>query len=316
MNQQRCEQCYSEIEAEDLRCVICGVVTPETEKPPRPAIEVLRCDNCGAAVSYDVKHAAPRCGFCGSTTKLEEISDPLEQTEKYLSLDVTTEDARQAFKTWLGGKGFFAPSDLLEQTKLEKIHPLWWTGWVFDAKAQVSWTADSNANARESDWAPHSGQVSYNFDNVLISASRGLSDAEVQTLAPHYRLEAIQSKNELPNDAIIEQFETQRSAARSKIIHNIQTMAEARVHQNEVPGSRVRNLHVHCCLEALSTERIAFPVYILAYRYREELYRVVLHGQKRDVIAGRMPISWAKVLLVASFVLLGLGVLGYWLSLQ
>ena len=50
-----------------------------------------------------------------------------------------------------------------------------------------------------------------------------------------------------------------------------------------VPGSRVRNLHVAVVLSSLETKRYALPAYVLAYQYRGKVYRVVVHGQDAGV---------------------------------
>jgi hypothetical protein len=43
---------------------------------------------------------------------------------------------------------------------------------------------------------------------------------------------------------------------------------------------------------------------VLAYRYRDELYRVVISGQDAQCLHGDSPISWMKVALVSACVLL------------
>ena len=83
-------------------------------------------------------------------------------------------------------------------------------------------------------------------------------------------------------------------------------LAQEQVEQNEIPGSRVRNLSLQACLESLRTSRLAFPVYILAYRYRDKLYRAVVHGQDDSVIVGDTPLSWLKIIAL----ILGLSFVG------
>jgi hypothetical protein len=56
-------------------------------------------------------------------------------------------------------------------------------------------------------------------------------------------------------------------------------------------------------LQRLETRRLSFPAWVLAYRYRERLYRVVISGQDAAVIQGQTPISYGRI---AGVVLLGL----------
>ena len=61
-----------------------------------PKVEVLRCEGCGAAVSYSEKARAPKCAFCGSVLHLETPSDPMEQTRHFLPFTVTRSQAAVA----------------------------------------------------------------------------------------------------------------------------------------------------------------------------------------------------------------------------
>ena len=81
-----CARCDSPIEGDDLRCPICSQAVPVGERsdPSAPKVEVLRCNGCGAAVSYSAKAGAPKCAFCGSVMHLETPSDPMEQTRRFL----------------------------------------------------------------------------------------------------------------------------------------------------------------------------------------------------------------------------------------
>jgi DNA-directed RNA polymerase subunit RPC12/RpoP len=80
MVQATCGRCDSPVEQDDLRCPICSQATPDTARADRSEakVEVLRCNGCGAAVSYSVKARAPKCAFCGSVMHLDTMSDPME----------------------------------------------------------------------------------------------------------------------------------------------------------------------------------------------------------------------------------------------
>src|SRR5690606_38639004 len=84
-----CRRCETPLDPGDLRCAICSLPVPARDDARASvAAEVLRCDACGAAVSYDVDVQAPRCAFCGSVMRLERPPDPLEEAELYLPFRV------------------------------------------------------------------------------------------------------------------------------------------------------------------------------------------------------------------------------------
>lgn len=300
-----CDRCETPLEAEDLRCSICGHAAPR--QPPalnKVAIKVFRCQGCGAAVAYDAGQQALACAFCGDVVEIEMIEDPTEQTEGYLPFTLSSEDARRALQNWLASLGWFRPSDLRTSARLEQLKPLWWVAWVFDADSWVSWSADSNAGSQRSAWAPHAGQDRVLFDDILVSASRGLSDAEVNAITPGMNLSTARSEPEGADNPTVEQFDLRRSQARQQVNAAIQGLAAQRVQDLHIPGSRFRNVKVSVVVRKLITRRLSFPAYVMAYRYHNELYRVVICGQDGRLVVGRAPWSIAKIILVAVSIVL------------
>jgi hypothetical protein len=275
---------------------------------------IVRCDGCGAAVEYDATVQAPRCAFCGSVTHLETIEDPLEQAEAIVPFSVTPRQAQQALKAWLGKRGFFAPSTLASEAALESMKPLWWPAWIFEAEAEVSWTADSDAGAGRSRWAPHAGRTPMTFRQILVPASRGLTMRECEQLTPRFDL-AAQSQGEPPPGARMERFDTQRSGARRRVAAAIESTALAAIQRDHVPGSRFRNAHVAVLLRGLVTRRYALPTYVLAYRYGGEVYRALVHGQDPAVVLGSSPVSGWKVAAVVAVITAAV-ILILWLVLR
>ncbi|WP_437872930.1 zinc ribbon domain-containing protein [Sorangium sp. So ce363] len=301
-----CARCQGPLEPGDLRCAVCGLAAPQGRAPAPQAVQVLRCTECGAAVSYSAEAQAPKCRFCGAVTRIEQPVDPIDQADWLLPFGVPPDQADQALRRWMSTLGFFRPSDLSRAATVEGLRPIWWAGWLVSADAVVSWTADSNAGARLSSWAPHAGQTQLPFRNLLLSASRGLSLDEARELAPYFRLDravpaAHRTEQQLgPPDAVLEQFDAQRSAARKIVSERIAASAEDALTRGVIPGSTFRNVHVAVLLHALETRRLALPSYVLAYRYKGRSYRAVVHGQDASHVTGTAPIAWGKVALVVA----------------
>ncbi len=300
-----CERCASPLERGDLRCAICGnAARALAQRREHLQASILRCRGCGAAVEYDANVGAPRCAFCDAKMELETLEDPPEQTELFLPFTIGREEASSAVKAWLGKRGWFRPSDLREKARIQDVRPLWWVGWAFDADALVSWTADSDAGSGRSSWAPHAGQVRLTFDDIVVSASRGLTEAETATLAPRCALASALPQVEPPEGATLEQFDVPRSQARARVASAIERTAAEVVERSHVPGRRFRKVRVAPLLRALVTRRYAFPAWVMAYRYDEKVYRAVVCGQDADCVVGKAPYSLARILL-ALFGVLG-----------
>ena len=318
-----CTRCRGQIEEGDLRCPICALPVPVAMPAPAEATSgrqlherarVLRCTECSAAVAFSPAVQAPHCAFCGSVMAIEQPIDPVEAATLRLPLGVDRVRATAALRTWLGSRGWFSPAALHEDAVLESLTPIAWAGWVVSAHATVAWTADSDHGARRSAWAPHAGKVPMRFDAIVIPASRGLTLAECQRLVPYYDLAwRVAVEAPLEHDetrAPVEAFDVQRSTGRRAIQRAIEATARTRV-EAHIPGRRFRNVHVACLLDAQTTERIALPAWVMAYRYQGRPYRAIVHGQRPEIVLGSAPVDWRKVAAVVGGALLVAAVIAY-----
>jgi hypothetical protein len=282
-----------------LRCAICALAVPlHASLRSADAVTIVRCDRCGAALTYSAEAQGSHCAFCGSVTRLEQPADPPETATEFLPFRVSPEAAQAALGAWLRRLGSFRPSDLSTAARLEKLRSLFFCAWIFDADALVSWAADSNAGSGRSAWAPHAGQERMVFRAVLVPATRGLTERECRWLAPAYDLATASPAPSGPPGAIVEHFDVQRAAARAIIAEAVRATAKGTLTHGHIPGSTFRNVHAEALLHGLATRRLGLPAYVMAYRYKDRLYRVLVHGQDARFVFGDAPHSWVKILLV------------------
>jgi hypothetical protein len=144
--------------------------------------------------------------------------------------------------------------------------------------------------------------VIIDFGNICVSASRGLDQVECARLVPYYDLgKVVGISQEIPGEvpAMTESFDAQRSAARATVQRAIESVAKTRV-KHAVPGSSVRNVHVSCLIQRQTTDRVALPAWVLAYRYRGSPYRAIVNGQRADQVFGSSPTDWMKVAMLVA----------------
>lgn len=295
----RCTRCRAEIERGDLCCAVCGLATPHDPNDlEHVQLTLVRCTGCNAAVRYDVEVEAAKCAFCGEQVAVEQVEDPPEQVQEVVPFDVNEGAARRGVLAWMKTRDGFTPGDLAEKAEVASIRPLWWAAWVCDAVAEVTFTADTTHGARRAPWAPYAGRTTLRFQRLLLSASQGLSQKETDFLSPAYELRKTVAPGEVEQRAAVESFQIERSAARAQIAARIEQVARAQLTGDAIPGTSHRNVKLSILLSGLKTRRVALPAWVLAYRYRDRLYRVVLHGQDEGVVDGTSPTSWWKVCLV------------------
>ncbi len=291
-----CNRCESPIEDGDLRCAVCALPITVERAVARLGVQVLRCTECGAAIAFDANRQAPACGFCGAVMTVEQPQDPIEVAQLRVPFTVDRELAQKALRTWLGRRGFFAPKTLRDEAVVESLQPLCWAAWIVNAHATVTWTADSDAGSLRSAWAPHAGVMPLELGNIVVPASRGLKPHECSDLVPYYDLSRVASASTPDGiaEAQVESFDAQRSAARQHVQRAIEAVARQRV-DKVVPGTRTRNVSVSCLLQRQTTDRVALPAWVLAYRYRGSPYRAIVHGQRAEAVVGTSPTDWVRV---------------------
>jgi hypothetical protein len=310
-----CARCGATLEPGDVRCPVCALVlVAPPDGGDQARVLVARCAWCAAALAYDERVGAPRCAFCGSHTEIEELPDPPEQAGWFARASVDAAAAQVALGHWLGSLGWFRPGDLRHRARVDDLRLTWWPAWVFDARARVSWSGDTEVGAKRAGWAPRAGHTEMVFDEIAVPASRALREDETRALLGSYDL---RDGGDAPPDdeaGVVEQFEVQRSAARERVIETARGTAAARVAARHLPGHRRRNVHVDLVLRDLRTRRVALPAYVLAYRYRGRLYRAVISGQDAGRVVGKAPWSVARILILVAALAAVVAGLTAWLT--
>lgn len=316
----RCAVCGGLIDEEDLFCANCG-----TEAPARGTAGALssatdthafQCEACGASMHFDASDSNLRCPFCDSTDLARRGEKKVLAPERVVPFAVERDAALAAMKQWLG-KSFWRPADLVRKARVASIRAVYVPYWVYRANTHTYWTADTSQTppGASGDWYPLFGEHRERYAGLLVPASGALSQAETAALAP-FGLERGVAPSEVDLENVtVEQFGVLRKTARAAARAGIENLERQTVQGRYVPG-RSRNVHVNVRISDLAGEPVLLPVWILAYRYRDRAFRLLVNGLTGKV-TGEAPFSWLKVLAVAALagglalaILLFLAVLG------
>ncbi len=77
--------------------------------------------------------------------------------------------------------------------------------------------------------------------------------------------------------------------------------------QQYIRGSH-RNLKVNVRIQELNSVPVLLPIWIMAYRYQNQIYRFIVNGQNGRS-TGKVPISWTKIVLAITIGLILFGLL-------
>ena len=294
----KCHVCHGLLDEEDLFCPNCGTEAPhepgKKEPPAQAAKHRFECSGCGASMSYDASAGSLRCPFCGS---LDLVAQPDTNTlapNRVVPFRISSGEAAQVLRRWLG-RGFWRPGDLTEQAAVVKMTPVYVPYWVFEAHTHTYWTADTSQTppGARGDWFPLFGEHRGSYAGVLIGASKALSPRETEEICPFELAQAVPPDQVDLENSIVEQFSMPRKYARPLARQGLEALESRACESRYVPG-RCRNMKVNVRLEGLASEPVLLPVWIMAYRYRDELYRFLANGQTGRA-TGRAPVSWWKI---------------------
>ncbi len=285
-------------------------------------LRTLSCEQCGAVVSYGESATARRCDFCGSPQVLErtENRQPI-RPESVMPFAIDRRAATARFSAWLGSL-WLRPSSLKKLAQVSEMSGVYVPYWSFDAAVHSDWSAlaghyyyvtetytarDSKGNGvqrqrsvRKVRWQQARGSRDDVYDDLLVCASRGLPASLTQKLEP------FDTARLLPYDASFlagwkaEEYSLDLNEGWRLAVARIEETQRQRC-SGDVPGDTQKDLRVSHRLADERFKHLLLPIWIAAYRYRDQPYQFLVNGQTGEV-TGHAPFSVLKVTLVCLLV--------------
>ena len=312
-----CGVCRSFMDEEDLFCSVCGTENPVAAKQTKALVNVpspysFDCQSCGASMSFDASAQALRCPFCGSTQMERREGARSIRPDRLIEFQVSRDAAEDILRKWLG-RGFWRPGDAARSARIGKMAAVYVPYWVFRAQTDTIWTADSSPAPPGSygNWYPVTGHHHSDYSTILVGGSSVLTPYETDSIAPFDMRAAVEPERVSLDNWIVEVFKVPRKLARPLARSTIESYDLAAC-QRKVPG-RARNVHVNVRIGAMQGAPMLLPVWILAYRYKKNVRRVLINGQTGR-IAGSAPFSYTKLAMVVLGAVMLAGIV-FWLIL-
>ncbi len=298
----------------DAVCQVPDFVPEEIGK------KVFDCENCGSKFMVEHDKIKVNCGFCGSTNvNVEAYDHNYIKPVGIIPFYVSREEAEKFFNKWIK-QGWFHPNKLKSLAAIDDLHGVYIPFWTYDAETESQWSGQAGYHYYETRmvrvngrmqqqrvqrtrWERRSGSLRHFFDDVLVVASGGLEQMEVQRLLP-YRLEEVVNYDPrlmVSWEAEIYKLEVDKGyhMADQVMDHKIRNMCSA-----QLGGDTQRNLHVSSHKHSQTFKHIILPVWICSYTYQNKLYHFLINGQTGKV-HGDKPLSYIKIAFtVLLFVLL------------
>lgn len=294
-------------------------------KQASPLSKHFQCRNCGAEVATEPNYRSYVCPFCDSTYVIELPPDQTgrQLPEFVIGFAISPEQAQEAFKRWLKDNRWFRPGDLATASIIDKMKGIYLPFWSFAMLAESRWrarigeywyrtetytTTDSKGRivtktrqVRETEWWPLAGKHHRYYSGYLVSGSKGLPQDQALRIQP-FNLPALRRYEPyFLAGWLAEDYSVAREAALRLCQEEFLRQENANV-AAFLPGDTHQELAVETQFGHVSSDLCLLPVYILSYRYNDQLFRFLLNGQTGKM-AGDKPISKQRIAVAVAIVL-------------
>jgi hypothetical protein len=289
----------------------------------------LECEDCGAALRVAASYRTTTCPYCKCPSVIERPATTAAPNPSLVLPFVVTEDsARAAVRAWTRKMRFFRQS--LDKSTIEEIKGVYLPAYLYSAAVYASYSAEIGENYTvtetytttengktvtktrqvvKTEWRSLEGEhVGYATD-VVVTASRGLPNAELEHIEPFDTRLLRRYGPEFVSGWIAEEPTMHPSecmtAARAEA-----TALEGRRLDAFMPGDSHRDLRFAVKVDRESLDLTLIPVWVLALRPdpREPAKRVLVNGQSREIWGPEAYSVW-KIVTWILFVLTVIGVL-------
>lgn len=279
----------------------------------------VRCESCGANVVFVGALTSSACAYCGSPIQRDKIHDAPQRiaVDGVLPFLVDEKTAGRNLSDWVKSR-WFAPNDFLKQGVQGNFNGVYLPYWTFDSltytrfrgeRGEHYWvTVGSGKNqrrVRKTSWYPASGEFERFFDDVLVPATRGMQKDMLLTLEPWPLGKCRPFSQEFLAGYQARTYETKLDAgfeeARARIEAALNQDVRSRIGGDDQRIDAMDVLH-----NALTFKHLLLPLWLLAYRYHDKAYQVVVNASTGEV-HGERPYSAAKIALAVLAALAAVG---------
>lgn len=269
----------------------------------------IRCDSCGGTAVFVGPLTSSECPFCGSPLQRDNVHDAKDRVpvDGVMPFLIEKAKARGNLGDWVKSR-WFAPNEFRRRGVDGKFNGVYMPYWTYDSmtftrysgqRGEHYWvtvgSGDKKRRERRTRWYPASGDFQRFFDDVLVLAARGLNRKFMLRLEPWPLGQCLPFNQEMLAGYLARTYEIELDdgfdEAKDRIDNALASDVRQRIGGDE---QRVHSIDTH--YGALSFKHLLLPVWLLAYRYHEKIYQVMINATTGEV-QGERPYSWIKITL-------------------
>lgn len=284
----------------------------------------IECSSCGATLSVEAHLKTARCPYCDSPKVVERPPSPDRPEPAFvLPFVVPERDAFERVRRWVRKSSLLAPS-AFKRASLKKTRAVYLPARLYGAVADSDYTAEIGEEYQETrtvrtkngvqtqtvtrtEWRSLRGRRRAYVQDVLVSASKGLPNEELEAVEP-FELGALHRYH----PALLSGWSAEEASLSAEACLQAAREESLALVGHEIaafmPGDKHRNVRHATRLIDEVNDLVLLPLWVFAARWHDEKppVRLLVNGQTGEV-HGKVPVSRVKVALA---VLGGLALLG------
>lgn len=286
----------------------------------------ISCQSCGAKLVLESNMRSTLCPYCASPSIVRRPPTKNRPSPTFLVGFVVDHDhATKAVKKWIAGSHMFARSDFKAAVP-ELTRGVYLPAYLYGAVATTKYSASIGENYTvtetytttdskgklvtrtrtviKTEWRSLSGNHSCYVVDVLVTASRGVTNAALEAIEP-FDLRSLRRYADSFISGWLAEEPSRTKEECFRLAHNetISKVGERLTHF--MPGDSYNNLQHQTQLSHEVIDLVLMPIWTYAIRYAEDQppIQILVNGQTGRV-GGKVPISTAKVTAAVIAVLL------------
>ena len=265
------------------------------------------CDACGGHTLFSGTLTSSECPYCASPIQLDRafVSKQRVPYDGVLPFQIDRKKAHGSLKSWVQSR-WFAPNEFLKRGVEGKFSGIYLPYWTFDSMTGTWYegergeyyyvtvgTGKNQRRERRTRWYPASGAFQRFFDDVLVSSSKKMNSKLLQNLDPWPLVKCLPFNQQVIAGFLARTYDQELDDGFQDAKTRIDNALLQEVH-SRIGGDTQRVRRVDSQYEAITYKYLLLPIWLLAYRYNDKVFQVVINAATGKV-QGERPYSWVKI---------------------
>jgi len=279
---------------------------------PKFEVVTIKCEACGAAVTFKENVVSSDCDFCGAPLVAKKgTTSSIIEPKALLPFKIGVDQGKELFRKWLKDL-WWAPNKLKHYAREGRLTGIYTPYWTYDADTATSYRGERGDDYQTTEtytengetktrtvtktrWTSVSGHVRRYFDDTLVPASKSLPEKHIDALEPWDLGNLVPFDPKFLSGFKAENYQIDVRQGFEVAKQKMEVIIRQDINK-DIGGDHQRINSLSTQHSAITFKHILLPIWLSAYKYNEKTYRFMVNGRTGEV-QGERPYSWIKITL-------------------